>query len=343
MAISSFLLVSSCKNSTRMEKAAYTGDNISDVASIIRDKNSKAAFLEIETADAWSLYAGTTVETIDFSTSIAEGIGSGVFPLNVPDSVRFYFQLITDKGAAILAERQLPMSGGYNFRDLGGIKNAEGKYVKWGKVFRTDDLHHLTENDLSYLAGIPLTSVVDFRSEEEMQKGPDKLPKSVENHYLFSINPGNLMTAVTDVKKITEKDADNLMMRMNELLVSDSACVKQYRHFFSLLQNEENIPLLFHCSAGKDRTGMAAALFLFSLGVDEKIILDDYLSSNVYLEDKYAEFSTVNPALKSLFEVKPEFLQAGLDRIKKEHESIENYLTKVLNVNTERMKVLYLY
>lgn len=73
---------------------------------------------------------------------------------------------------------------------------------------------------------------------------------------------------------------------MNTLLVTDPLCISRYRKLFSLLQNEENIPLMFHCSAGKDRTGMAAALVLSSLGVDEETILDDYLLSNFYLADK---------------------------------------------------------
>lgn len=337
-----FSIMQSCNNGEAMKKAFYAGNDITKTTFITRDKDSKAAFLTIQTDGAWSLYGGTSVDSIDFSKTIAEGAGSGIFPLNVPDSVRYYFQLITDEGAAVLSEKHLPMAGGYNFRDMGGIKTSDGHHVKWGKVFRSDDLHKLTNADLRYLASIPLITIVDFRSEEEIQQGADKLPVSVTNHELLSITPGNLRDAAVKLEEIDEHQADSLMMDVNKLLVTNPACIEQYKKYFALLQNEKDVPLMFHCSAGKDRTGMAAALFLFSLGVDEETILNDYLLSNTYLEDKYAENIKVNPALKSLFEVKPSFLKAGLMQIKNDHGTIENYLQKILNVDLEKMKVLYL-
>ena len=88
---------------------------------------------------------------------------------------------------------------------------------------------------------------------------------------------------------------------------------------------------------------MAAALFLFSLGVDENTIFENYLESNTYLTDKYSKYIADRPNLKPLFEVKVEFLKAGIDQIKKDHESIENYLTKVLKIDIEKMKQIYLY
>ena len=133
------------------------------------------------------------------------------------------------------------------------------------------------------------------------------------------------------------------MKDMNILLVTDSACIHQYKEFFKLLQNGDDIPLMFHCSAGKDRTGMGAALVLSALGVDEQTILKDYLLSNTYLANKYAGLKSQYPTISSLFEVKPEFLQAGLDKIKKDHGSVENYLTKVLGVDIQKMREMYLY
>ena len=133
------------------------------------------------------------------------------------------------------------------------------------------------------------------------------------------------------------------MMEINVLLVSDSANIKRYKDYFALLQNEKDVPLLFHCSAGKDRTGMAAALTLFALGVDEETIMNDYLSSNIYLGDKYREYIAKYPALRSLFEVKSEYIQAGIKWMKQEYGTVENYLKKVLNVDISKMKEMYLY
>lgn len=337
-------LLSTACDKKKTQKAAYSGQDISKDVTIIRDKTAKNASIQIYTDGQWSLYAGASVDQIDLSQPVAQGIDSGTFPLDIADSVRSYFSIVTSKGTAIVADRHLPMTGGYNFRDMGGYKNTEGRYVKWGKVFRSDDLHNLTDSDLKYLAAIPLVSIVDFRSSEEMEMAADKNPVSVKANYPYSINPGNLMDAVKkDVSKITTEEADRLMMDMNILLVSDTACIKRYKDFFALLQNEDDAPLMFHCSAGKDRTGMAAALFLSSLGVNEQTIVKDYLLSNTYLANKYAMLKAENPAMKSFFEVKPEFLQAGLDKVKNDYGSVENFLTKVLNVDIQKMREKYLY
>jgi len=338
------LLATSCNKKETAGKTEYSGLDISNDVSIIRDKATKAASIKIYTRGKWAIYSGLSTDKIDFSQPVAEGIDSGTFPLNVPDSVRSYFRIITEQGKAIISDRHLPMTGGYNFRDLGGYRTTDGKYVKWGKIFRSDDLHNLTEADQHYLAAIPLVSIVDFRSEEEINLQSDINPSSVKRNYKYSISPGSLMDAVkTDINNLTAAKADSLMMNLNSLLVSDSVCVNKYKDFFQLLQNESNVPLMFHCSAGKDRTGMCAALVLSALGVDEETIMKDYLLSNVYLANKYAKLKAENPALSPLFEVKPEFLQAGLDKIKKEHGSIESYLINVLHVDINQMREMYLY
>lgn len=343
MALCTFA-ATSCGN--KETKAEYSGKDISNDVNIIRAKTTKNASVQVYTkGGVWKLYAGTSIESIDLTEPITGGKDSGTFPINVPDNVRSYFQIETEEGKAILSDRHLPMSGGYNFRDLGGYRTTDGRYVKWGgKIFRSDDLHNLTDEDLNYLSSIPLVSIVDFRSDDEREAAPDKNPESVKENYKYAISPGNLMGAIkADLQNITEMKADTLMMGMNELLVSDPACIDQYRKFFELLQDDKNVPLMFHCSAGKDRTGMGAALILFSLGVDEQTIINDYLLSNKYLANKYAAYKAAYPALSSLFEVKPQFLQAGIDKIRKDHGSVDNYLTKVLNVDITKMRDKYLY
>lgn len=340
LAISAFVFMS-CNNSNNMEKAEYSGEDITTVASIIRDKDSKAASLKIDVNGKWKIYAGSSVEEIDFSKPLLEGEGSGTYPLSVNDSVRSYFQLVTENGKGILADKHLPMAGGYNFRDLGGLKTKDGRYVKWGKIFRSDDLQNLTDSDLKYLASIPLISVVDFRSKSEISQGADKLPATATG-YELSVDPGN----VFDVEKLSKMSSDELvgvMKNINTLLVTDSVCINQYKAFFDLVQENKDVPLMFHCTAGKDRTGMGAALVLSALGVDENVIFDNYLESNYYLADKYAGYIKENPNFKPLFEVQKDYLQTGLDQIKKDHGSVENYLTKVLGVDIDKMREMYLY
>lgn len=336
------ILVISC-SSDKKNTVEYSGEDISQVSSILRDKNTKKASLKIEQEGKWVLYVGNSVETVDFSSPILEGENAGSYPIPVNDSIRSYFLLKTNKGTAILAERHLPMTGGYNFRDMGGIKNKDGKYVKWGKVLRSDDLNKLTDADLVYLNHIPLRSVVDFRSATEIEEAPDKVPASA-TEYRLSISPGSLSkSTLKDIVSMPTEKTIKMMEEMNRSFSTDSIIINEYITYFQLLQDDTKTPLLFHCTAGKDRTGMGAALFLYSLGVDGETIFNDYLSSNTYLGDKYAQYTMQYPSLKPLLEVQKEYLKAGIDEIKRNHGPVEQYLENVLNVDIGKMKEIYLY
>ena len=336
------ILFTSCqKEKEKISTATYEGKDLSTEAKIKRDKETKEAHLNLQVNSKWELYAGESVEDIDFSKPLVKGEGAGIFPLEVSDSTRSYFQLVTDEGKAILSETHLPMTGGYNFRDLGGIRTIDGRYVKWGKIFRSDDLSTLTDKDLKYLSSIPIVSVVDFRTEAEINTAPDKLPSSVKNDYICTITPGKLST--DDITKATEEQLIEEMKNMNKLLVTDQSCIAVYRNFFELLQNEKEVPLLFHCSAGKDRTGTGAALILYALGVDEMTVMQNYMMSNTYIADKYAKLVEEFPNMQPLFEVRTEYLQTGIDQMKKDHGSVENYLTNVLNVDIPKFREMYLY
>lgn len=333
----------SCNKMAKPTQAEFSGKDIISSFEILRDKTTKAASLEVREDTKWELYGGPSVEEIDFSKPIASGEGTGTFDLDVPTATRSYFQLVTPEGNAILADKHLPMEGGYNYRDMGGIRNNEGRYVKWGKVIRSDEMNKLTDADLAYLSSIPVVSVVDFRSQQEIAAAPDKLPESAKGHYIYSITPGNLTEIVTSKTLPDSIHMNKLMENMNELLVTDPDAVMQYKKFFVLLQDEEKLPLSFHCTAGKDRTGMGAALFLSALGVDEHTIMDNYLASNTYITDKYASIIKEMPQVQPLLEVRAEYLQAGLDKIKSEYGSMDNFLTNTLGVDLEKMKDMYLY
>lgn len=325
------------------EKAVYEGQDVSGFAEIIRDKQTKRASVQINQPGEWRLYAGRSVDEIDMTQPVSYGRETGTFHLNVPDSVRSYFQLVTPNGKAILAERHLPMQGGFNFRDLGGFRTQDGRYTKWGKIFRSDDLHTLTQADLDYLASIPIVSVVDFRSQDEISSAPDRVPSTVKEDYPYMISPGNLTSSAADLSQFQNMNMDSVMMQINIMLVTDSASIGRYRDFFALLQDDSRVPLMFHCTAGKDRTGMAAALVLAALGVDEQTIMQDYLASNVYLQDKYGAYAAQYPELAPLFGVKAEYIQAGWQRIKSDYGSVEDFLTNALNVNIDKFREKYLY
>lgn len=310
-------------------------------AAIVRDKPLGAMFLDIACKGPWRIYAEPKAGGV--CEPVAKGEGNAYAPLNIAGPVRAYFKLVTDNFEVILSEPHLPLEGGFNFRDMGGLPTQDGRYVKWGKVFRADELNRLTEGDLKYLAAVPLISIVDFRAKSEIEHSADKHALTVKNNYKFSIDPGNLAKELDELTDFAVDETENFMRNIYVSLASEKIFIKQYEEFFALLQNEQEVPLLFHCSAGKDRTGMGAALFLFSLGVSQEVILKDYLLSNVYLNVKYRDSYIKHPTLKSLFQAKEEYLLTGLNILKNSYGSVENYLEKELKVNLNLMKKLYLY
>ncbi|MCD8073277.1 MAG: tyrosine-protein phosphatase [Alistipes sp.] len=334
--------ISGCRQGMKTKQAGYSGEDISQNIEILRDKFTKSASVSIGEDMEWKLYAGRTVEDINLKEAIESGRADGQFPVDVDPATRSYFQVVTPQGQVIMAERVLPMTGGYNFRDLGGYRMADGRYVKWGKLIRSDELGTLTNEDLTYLASIPVGSVVDFRSEEEISKAPDRLPETVRHQYAYSVAPGNISASIF-AKMPSEQEAVGLMEETNRLLVTDENVVGQYRRFFELLVDGENIPLLYHCTAGKDRTGIASALILYALGADDRTVMNDYMLSCEYARAKYEPVINRFPDLAPLMIVQPGYLQAALDEINATYGSVDSYLRDVLGADIEKLRELYLY
>ena len=342
--ITTTIVCHSCKDKTP-DKTLANGYATPDMAEITANKNTKETTITLQVDGDWALFEASSIDALDtLQTPIGNGNSSSTTTnsITIPSPEKKYYRLVTPRETFTFSERQLPMAGGYNFRDLGGFPTQDGRHVKWGKLFRSDDLHKLTEADLHYLSSIPVTSVVDFRGPKEIANAPDKLSGSTRHAYKLSIEPGNVLTLV-NFSDLGPEQLDNLMTQIYVHLVTEEPFIERYRTFFQLLQDSTRVPLLFHCSAGKDRTGTAAALILYALGVDEAIIMEDYLASNHYLGDKYAKELEQNPGLKPVLTVKREFLQAAIDRIKQDHGSVENFLVKVLHVDIPKFKARYLY
>lgn len=305
---------------------------------IRRDADTKTATLVVSGNGDWRVFAGKNAATVDFSTPVAQGTGPRILVLPEEFTTWTCFALKRGGEVRYTAERHLPMAGGYNFRDLGGFAGADGKRTAWGRFFRTDDLANLTKADLAYLASIPVATVVDFRTDRERNGAPDKIPSSVTRDVHFPVAPGFL----GDGAGTRYDNADQFMLALYRDLVHDPAIAETYKQFFALVQDSDRVPLLFHCAAGKDRTGLAAALILTALGVDREAIYADYEASNTYLGDKYAPLIAANPEHGGLYRVKRMFLAEAFARLEDAHGSVERYLETVLNVDIRRMRQLYL-
>ena len=129
------------------------------------------------------------------------------------------------------------------------------------------------------------------------------------------------------------------MLDLNVRLVRDWQA--SYKEFFRILQQEGNAPLLFHCSAGKDRTGFGAMLFLLGLGVDRQTVIDDYLLSAQYLKNKYASMLKEKPDSAPMLTVYREYIETALAEIDRNYGGVENYLANNLGVDLKLLRKLY--
>lgn len=230
------------------------------------------------------------------------------------------------------------IDGAPNLRDLGGYAAADGRRIRRRIVFRSDDLSELSRADLIFLASLDIRTVVDFRDRREVELCPDRLPRTVVNLVNIPIEAGSLMNAHLR-GGYTRDNLMGMMVSVYRALVDD--CRQAYRDFFAILSQPGNTPLLFHCTAGKDRTGVAAALFLLALGVDRKTVLDDYMLSRECLAAKYIAGEDYDPVLEPLYSVFPEFIQAALDVMDNRHGGPLRYLTDVLGVDIGLLRDLY--
>lgn len=230
----------------------------------------------------------------------------------------------------------LPLEGAVNVRDLGGYQTRQGTMVKRGLVFRGAELSALTPADIGRLEKLPLKTIVDFRAEDERAERPDKIPATVANVVYLPVKQSEIGALARE--DATDKIAHDTMMTINRRLVSEQAT---YTKFFQLLADEKNVPLLFHCSGGKDRTGLGGALFLSALGVDRETVIQDYLLSAEYLRERFAPLIAKFPQMANALTVKREYIEAAFEEIDTGYGGMESYLTRQLGVDLTLMRGLY--
>ncbi|HKX79938.1 MAG TPA: tyrosine-protein phosphatase [Novosphingobium sp.] len=175
-------------------------------------------------------------------------------------------------------DRVVHLEGGQNFRDLGGYPAQDGRHVRWGLLYRSGSMYRLTPADFAYLDTLDLKTVVDFRSREERQLEPVNWPAGAAPRVL-SVDYGFKELGMSPVGDPSEMGA--MIVKMYPTILTQFN--GQYRRMFAELL-AGRAPLAFNCSAGRDRTGIAAALLLTALGVPRETIIQDYLLTNRYFD-----------------------------------------------------------
>jgi len=242
-----------------------------------------------------------------------------------------------------IPSRSLNLAGASNFRDLGGYIGLDGRPVRWRKLFRSDHLATLTPADLAVLTDLGLSRAYDFRGVTERAAVPYDLA-GVASHSL-PIEP----TVVQRMKdlletghRLTAQETVALMQETYRAFVSDNG--PRFADLFTHLLASDT-PLVFHCTAGKDRTGFAAALILLALGVPRPVVMQDYLLTNDLLRMDTAPAYGVPPeVMQVLWRVQEDFLDAALHAVDADHGGVEKYLQTALGVGpAERKRLAELY
>ncbi len=240
--------------------------------------------------------------------------------------------------------RSLPLQGATNFRDLGGYTGYQGRPVRWRKLFRSDHLGALTPEDLALLQPLGLSRVYDFRGKEERSWQPSRLPGApVQSLAIEPTVVQRLAAHVAGGTVPTGADTVAMMNHTYRAFVQHNA--PQFTQLFTQIL-QADAPLVFHCTAGKDRTGLAAALLLHALGVDGEVVMQDYLLTNqlykvpaLYASPLPTEVSRV------LWGVQPEFLQAAFEAMDADFGGLDGYLEKGLGLDAaqrEKLRAMYL-
>lgn len=185
-------------------------------------------------------------------------------------------------------QRMLDLKGGVNFCELGGYSTVNGKHVKWQKILRSGNMAELTDDDLRFLTDYGLRIDIDFRSPAETEYYADRYPEEAAYVnlavYPFS-KPLFKNLGIINYMKMKIDDQDYVDQSYIQMLVDKHARMAYQRMFELLLANDKpGQSLVFHCSAGKDRTGVAAFLILSALQVKPEEILKDYLLTNLFFE-----------------------------------------------------------
>jgi protein-tyrosine phosphatase len=270
--------------------------------------------------------------------------------------------------STVLAQQFLPVKSIVNARDLGGHVMQDGRILQDRVLLRSAHLADATEKDLAWLAAIPVAKVIDFRKEEEKLGKVDKaIPGS--SYVCLPIDAsGNAMASATEQekKKFTGRKkfeiqklivfaafndrAKTIAREMYPTLLFNPECQQQFARFFQLVLETDHGAVLFHCTQGKDRTGVASALLLAALGADKETIIADFDATNkVYAKDvkkytrrvklfggKEEEIAVV----KAFIGCNTENFIKALDSLEVQYGSLEAYLKGPMGLTDEDIQTL---
>lgn len=285
-----------------------------------------------------------------------------------PVDYRPYFLLKFADKAYTIGERTLPVEGMNNFRDMGGYEAENGKTVKWGMLYRSDHIYNATDAGVAYLKKLDIHTIIDYRSDDEISKYPNKIiDKGIKTYQLDpAAHAAELAAQFTSSKKDEDTNLINKIIEQKEkgtLVNHADVVLEQYRTFANkenskqafgemlrITANPDAPAVLQHCRGGKDRTGFGAVLVLGTLGVQKEELVKDYMlteenrreRNRVKMEGykKLTDDKEVLDHLYSFIDTRSEFIATSIDAITGKYGSIEKYVMEELGITREMIDAM---
>ncbi|KAF1299200.1 protein tyrosine phosphatase [Enterococcus sp. JM4C] len=238
-----------------------------------------------------------------------------------------------------------------NFRELGGLKNKEGRQVKHNRLLRSGEVFQINETSRDVLKKHELNKIIDLRGEHEISTRPDDELDAVSYHWIDIMKEVHDNGSMEDLLDMSDtQQVSNHMKNLYTNLIVNEGAQQGYREYFEELLKTESGSVLFHCFAGKDRTGVAAALTLEFLDVPRETIYEDYLKTNVqrqkpneiFLKEAAERGMTEGQlaGVKVAMEVEKAYLDHAYQLIDENFGDVKSYGKEILRLSSSDYQLL---
>jgi len=237
----------------------------------------------------------------------------------------------------------LGFEGAVNFRDVGGYPVESGRRMRWGRLYRADDLAGLTDRDMMRLGELRLRTLIDFRVDAERSLKVNRLPKDSGIRTVSIAFMDEATVALLSAIARNEVDARGIgsgMMGQYRRFVTDH--VQEFKTMIGHLVDAKNLPALLHCTSGKDRTGFAIAVVLMAVGAERETIVEDYLLTNANRRDISHLFNpeTTDEAVDALTSAREAYIESAFEQIHETYGSVAGYLERGLGLTESDRRLL---
>ena len=240
--------------------------------------------------------------------------------------------------------RHIPLEGLSNFRDLGGYAAADGRTVKWRRIFRSDTLASLSDRDIHEVEQLGIVVACDLRYGDERRNEPSRLLRHPTIEVLelgFDERPGeSFLDSLQAFQDAADAARDYLLDNYRQYPFMYAPA---YRRIFDRLLDGDRI--IIHCTAGKDRAGLASAMVLTVLGVAPETVLADYLLTNQHWDRGGRERPGMDPdTVAMIFSAREDYFQSAFNAISDRYDTLADYMQHEIGLSpNERAQLQHMY